>query len=90
MAGLHWKTPLAGHRLKLFHRVLLQAALAAAGWESLVVWECALKDEAALLRAVASFLGPPGRVGASGTGRSAAPLTPASASAPPRGTARPR
>ena len=67
-----------------------QAALAAAGWDSLVVWECALKDEATLLRAVAAFLGPPGRVGASGPGRSAAPLTPASASAPPRGTARPR
>lgn len=41
-----------------------QAALAAAGWKSLVVWECALRDEAALTRAVAAFLGPPGRVGA--------------------------
>lgn len=40
-----------------------QAALAAAGWESLVVWECALKEPEALLRAVAAFLGPPGRVG---------------------------
>lgn len=40
-----------------------QAALAAAGWESLVVWECALKEPEALLAAVTGFLGPPGRAG---------------------------
>ena len=38
-----------------------QAALAAAGWGSLVVWECALREPGALVPAVTRFLGPPGR-----------------------------
>lgn len=34
------------------------AALAAAGWRVLVVWECGLKDEAALRARLAAALGP--------------------------------
>jgi len=34
--------------------------LAAAGWQSLVLWECELGDEAALARRLGRFLGPPG------------------------------
>ena len=37
-----------------------QAALAALGWDALVVWECRLRDTAALEAALADFLGPPG------------------------------
>ena len=33
------------------------SALRAAGWEVLVVWECELRDEAAVTAALASFLG---------------------------------
>jgi DNA mismatch endonuclease (patch repair protein) len=35
-------------------------ALAAAGWRAHVVWECGLKDEAALAAELVAFLGPPG------------------------------
>jgi DNA mismatch endonuclease (patch repair protein) len=34
-----------------------QAELAALGWQALVVWECELKDEAALRARLAAFLG---------------------------------
>jgi DNA mismatch endonuclease (patch repair protein) len=36
------------------------AALAAAGWRSHVVWECALNDPVTLSEALVAFLGPPG------------------------------
>lgn len=39
-------------------------SLAEAGWDSLTVWECELKDTAAVEQALHGFLGPPG-----GTGR---------------------
>jgi DNA mismatch endonuclease (patch repair protein) len=29
------------------------------GWETLVIWECAIKDEAALLQRLSTFLRPP-------------------------------
>ncbi len=38
------------------------AALRSAGWDVLVLWECALSDRAALAGALASFLGPSGPV----------------------------
>ncbi|MBP7241320.1 MAG: DNA mismatch endonuclease Vsr [Amaricoccus sp.] len=38
----------------------VRAALAAAGWRSLAVWECGLKNRAALAARLAEFLGPPG------------------------------
>lgn len=38
-------------------------ALAAQGWRSHIVWECALKDRAALADDLAAFLGPPRRPG---------------------------
>lgn len=37
-------------------------ALAAAGWESLTVWECELKDRTALEEQLAAFLGPSPRL----------------------------
>lgn len=36
-------------------------ALASAGWEALVVWECELRDPSALETELAAFLGPPGQ-----------------------------
>ena len=36
------------------------AALRAAGWKVLVIWECEVPDEAAAARLLASFLGPEG------------------------------
>lgn len=36
-----------------------QQALAEAGWRSLVIWECELKDEADLARRLREFLGQP-------------------------------
>ncbi len=39
----------------------LPAALAALGWQVFVVWECALKDRAALAAELHAYLGPPGR-----------------------------
>ena len=36
-----------------------QAALAASGWRSHVVWECALRDRAKAMAALEEFLGPP-------------------------------
>lgn len=39
-----------------------QAALAAAGWSVLTLWECDLKHEAAIQCKVTAFLGAPGRV----------------------------
>ena len=35
-----------------------QAALAAAGWQSSVVWQCELKDNAALIQRLGAFLDP--------------------------------
>lgn len=35
-----------------------QAALAAAGWQSVVVWQCELKDNAALIQRLEAFLDP--------------------------------
>ena len=35
-----------------------EAALLAAGWRSLVVWECDLKDEGTVLARMRAFLGP--------------------------------
>lgn len=40
------------------------AALGALGWRSHVVWECALRDPAAVAAGLRAFLGPPGRAGA--------------------------
>ncbi|WP_104104937.1 very short patch repair endonuclease [Arthrobacter sp. 08Y14] len=38
-------------------------SLAAAGWESLTVWECELKDRSALEEQLVTFLGPRGTAG---------------------------
>ena len=39
------------------------AALEAAGWKSLAVWECETRDESALARRLKTFLGCPPRLG---------------------------
>lgn len=51
------------------------AALAALRWRSFVVWECALRDPAALGAELRAFLGPPGPP-AGGPHRSAGPAPP--------------
>lgn len=38
-------------------------ALRALGWETMVLWECELRDPAATLETLVGFLGPPARLG---------------------------
>lgn len=51
-----WRTKIGRNRQRDGETV---AALASDGWRSLVIWECALKDEAAVSEALRLFLGPP-------------------------------
>ncbi|BDA85504.1 very short patch repair endonuclease [Aureimonas sp. SA4125] len=53
-----WIPKLEGNRQRDFRNV---AALEAAGWRVLMVWECQLRDTAALADRLKDFLGPPGR-----------------------------
>ena len=43
------------------------AALGALGWDVLVIWECETGKDSNLANRLVAFLGPPGRLGASGT-----------------------
>lgn len=53
-----WIPKLENNRQRDFRN---EAALEAAGWRILVVWECQLRDTAALSDRLRDFLGPPGR-----------------------------
>jgi DNA mismatch endonuclease (patch repair protein) len=52
----YWRAKIARNRVRDASAL---AALEAAGWRCLTVWECALKDEAAVAAALHGFLGPP-------------------------------
>lgn len=53
----YWSAKLARNRARDAENV---AALAALGWRAVTLWECGLKDEAALAVTLAAELGPPG------------------------------
>lgn len=53
----YWAAKVARNRARDLRTA---AALDAAGWRSLEIWECALRDRAALAAALVAFLGPPG------------------------------
>lgn len=52
----YWRAKIARNRAR--DNAAL-AALEAAGWRALIVWECEMKDEAALARRLAAFLAAP-------------------------------
>lgn len=52
-----WRTKIGRNRLRDAETV---AALACEGWRSIVVWECDLKNDAAVLQRLCDFLGAPG------------------------------
>lgn len=64
----YWTTKIARNRAR---DAAAAAALADQGWRAVVVWECALRDDAATLAALRSALGPPGAgaAAAGGVGR---------------------
>lgn len=49
----YWRAKIARNRAR---DAAAQAALAALGWRVLVIWECALRDRAALTRSLADFV----------------------------------
>lgn len=51
-----WLAKLVGNHLRDERNL---AALAATGWDALVVWKCELKNRAAAESAIRAFLGPP-------------------------------
>ena len=53
----YWAAKIARNRAR---DAETRAALEARGWRAAVVWECALRDPAAVAAALAAFLGPPG------------------------------
>src|SRR5689334_559816 len=54
----YWLPKLAANRARDARNI---AALAALGWEVLVVWECEIKAPGGLLARLTTFLGPPAR-----------------------------
>jgi DNA mismatch endonuclease (patch repair protein) len=55
----YWSAKIARNRAR---DAAAAAALASLGWRAHVVWECALRDTAALEAGLTAFLGPPGAV----------------------------
>jgi DNA mismatch endonuclease, patch repair protein len=51
--AVYWNAKIARNRAR---DVATQTALAAAGWESLVVWECEIRDAAGLTQRLGDFL----------------------------------
>lgn len=52
----YWRAKIARNRARDGENL---SALAALGWRAVTLWECALKDEAALAATLAAELGPP-------------------------------
>lgn len=52
----YWSSKIAGNRTRDSR---VEAELAAGGWRVLTLWECELRDRAALRKRVRKFLGPP-------------------------------
>ncbi len=52
----YWSAKITGNRAR---DAANAAALVAAGWKLLVVWECGTRDRAGLARQLRRFLGPP-------------------------------
>ena len=66
----YWSAKLARNRARDAENL---AALAALGWRAVTLWECGLKDEAALAVTLAAELGPPGTLSPSFRGAVARP-----------------
>jgi DNA mismatch endonuclease (patch repair protein) len=86
----YWRTKIAANRAR---DIKTLAGLGELGWRALIVWECELKDGAALATRLSAFLEPPNRDPAPASRASSRPTAPYGRNADgrrPRPRARPK